>query len=43
MTVFGWLFIVALLIILYAGVVWVVVTLGAIIYDEIKERMDNHK
>ena len=43
MKIIGWLFIVALLIMAYVAVVWVVVTLGAIIYDEIKERMDNHK
>lgn len=43
MKVIGWLFIIALLIMAYAAVVYLVFTLGTMIYDEIKERMDNHK
>ncbi len=43
MKIIGWFFIVGILIVLYAAVVYLVFTLGAMIYDEIKERMDNHK
>lgn len=43
MKVIVWFFIVGILIALYAAVVYLVFTLGTMIYEEIKERMDNHK
>ena len=43
MKVIGWFFIVGIFIAFYAAVVYSVFTLGTMIYDEIKERMDNYK